>query len=78
NQPKGTVDGARQAFTVYTNDPLLKAEQWNDMVLAGRNGAPIRVKDIGIAIDGPENNKIAAWAFAGAANTADHTISNGR
>jgi hypothetical protein len=34
--------------------------------------------DIGIAIDGPENNKIAAWAFAGAANTADHTITNGR
>ncbi|ADJ63982.1 MMPL family transporter [Herbaspirillum seropedicae] len=78
NQPKGTVDGARQAFTVYTNDQLLKAEQWNDMVLAWRNGAPIRVKDIGIAVDGPENNKIAAWAFAGAANTADHSITNGR
>ncbi|MBV8626072.1 MAG: efflux RND transporter permease subunit [Herbaspirillum sp.] len=78
NQPKGTVDGARQSFTVYTNDQLLKAEQWNDMVLAWRNGAPIRVKDIGIAIDGPENNKIAAWAFAGAAAGSDHTISNGR
>ncbi|NQE50699.1 efflux RND transporter permease subunit [Herbaspirillum rubrisubalbicans] len=78
NQPKGTVDGARQGFTVYTNDQLLKAEQWNDMVLAWRNGAPIRVKDIGVAVDGPENNKIAAWAFSGAANTADHTITNGR
>ena len=78
NQPKGTVDGARQSFTVYTNDQLLKAEQWNDMVLAYRNGAPIRVKDIGVAIDGPENNKIAAWAFSGAAAGDDHTITNGR
>ncbi|MBP0597436.1 efflux RND transporter permease subunit [Herbaspirillum sp. LeCh32-8] len=78
NQPKGTVDGARQSFTVYTNDQLLKAEQWNDMVLAWRNGAPIRVKDIGIAVDGPENNKIAAWAFAGAAAGNDHSITNGR
>ncbi|OWY30544.1 efflux RND transporter permease subunit [Herbaspirillum robiniae] len=78
NQPKGTVDGARQSFTVYTNDQLLKAEQWNDMVLAWRNGAPIRVRDIGVAIDGPENNKIAAWAFAGAAAGSDHTITNGR
>jgi len=78
NQPKGTVDGARQSFTVYTNDQLLKAEQWNDMVLAWRNGAPIRVKDIGIAVDGPENNKIAAWAFSGAAAGSDHTITNGR
>jgi HAE1 family hydrophobic/amphiphilic exporter-1 len=78
NQPKGTVDGARQSFTVYTNDQLLKADQWNDMVLAWRNGAPIRVKDVGVAVDGPENNKIAAWAFAGAAAGSDHSITNGR
>ncbi|MFJ3054611.1 efflux RND transporter permease subunit [Herbaspirillum sp. NPDC087042] len=78
NQPKGTVDGANQSFTVYTNDQLLKAAQWNDMVLAWRNGAPIRVKDIGVAVDGPENNKIAAWAFSGAAAGSDHSITNGR
>eukprot|EP01022_Parablepharisma_sp_SALTPOND_P004210 TRINITY_DN118_c0_g4_i1.p1 TRINITY_DN118_c0_g4~~TRINITY_DN118_c0_g4_i1.p1 ORF type:complete len:997 (-),score=439.00 TRINITY_DN118_c0_g4_i1:8785-11775(-) len=78
NQPKGTVDGANQSFTVYTNDQLLKADQWNDMVLAWRNGAPIRVKDIGVAVDGPENNKIAAWAFSGAAAGSDHSITNGR
>ena len=78
NQPKGTVDGARQSFTVYTNDQLLKADQWNDMVLAYRNGAPVRVRDIGIAVDGPENAKIAAWAFSGAAAGSDHTITDGR
>src|SRR5450830_1787508 len=78
NQPKGTVDGTHQSFTVYTNDQLLSAEPWNDMVLAYKNGAPIRVRDIGTAVDGPENNKIAAWAFAGAAADPDSTLTNGR
>ncbi|MCW5235957.1 efflux RND transporter permease subunit [Verminephrobacter eiseniae] len=78
NQPKGTVDGAHQSFTVYTNDQLLSAEPWNDMVLAYRNGAPVRVRDIGVAIDASENNKIAAWAYAGAAAPPDNTHANGR
>ncbi|XAH23404.1 efflux RND transporter permease subunit [Xylophilus sp. GW821-FHT01B05] len=78
NAPTGTLDGARQAFTVYTNDQLLSAAPWNDVVLAWRNGAPIRVRDIGVAVDGPENSKIAAWGFAGAAAPADNGIENGR
>ncbi|VTU28014.1 efflux RND transporter permease subunit [Variovorax sp. PBL-E5] len=76
--PTGTVDGDTQAFNVYTNDQLLKAAPWNDMVLAWRNGAPVRVRDIGIALDGPENAKIAAWGFAGAAAPADNNITDGR
>ncbi|WP_211445095.1 efflux RND transporter permease subunit [Collimonas humicola] len=78
NQPKGTVDGAKQSFTVYTNDQLLSAEPWNDMVLAYKNGAPIRVRDIGVAVDAPENVKVAGWAYAGAAAPAANTIINGR
>ncbi|RFB69597.1 MULTISPECIES: efflux RND transporter permease subunit [unclassified Herbaspirillum] len=78
NQPKGTVDGTHQSFTVYTNDQLLSADPWNDMVLAYRAGAPIRVRDIGVAIDAPENMKIAAWAFSGAAAETDTTLTNGR
>ncbi len=78
NQPKGTIDGQKQSFTVYTNDQLLSAEPWNDMVLAYKNGAPIRVRDIGVAVDAPENVKVAGWAFAGAAAPADNTIINGR
>ena len=78
NQPKGTVDGTHQSFTVYTNDQLLSADPWNDMVLAYRAGAPIRVRDIGVAIDAPENMKIAAWAFSGAAAETDSTLTNGR
>jgi len=76
--PTGTIDGERQAFNVYTNDQLLNAEPWNDAILAWKNGAPIRVRDIGIAVDGPENSKIAAWASNGAAAPADSTITDGR
>ena len=78
NQPTGTVDGPKQSFTVYTNDQILKAGPWQDMVLAYRNGAPVRVKDIGIAIDAPENVKMAGWAFAGAGADKDATINNSR
>jgi HAE1 family hydrophobic/amphiphilic exporter-1 len=59
--PKGTLDGPRQSFGVYANDQLLAAPAWNSVILAYRNGAPVRVRDIGRAIEGPENNKLAAW-----------------
>jgi HAE1 family hydrophobic/amphiphilic exporter-1 len=78
NQPKGTVDGANQSFTVYTNDQLIKAAPWNDMVLAYKNGAPIRVRDVGQAIDGPENTKLSAWAYKGAAAGPESTVTNGK
>ncbi len=78
NLPKGTIDGRNQSFTVYTNDQLLKAGPWNDVILAYRNGAPIRVRDLGVAVDAAENSKIAGWAFAGAAAPAGNTILNGR
>jgi hydrophobic/amphiphilic exporter-1 (mainly G- bacteria), HAE1 family len=77
NQPKGTIDGPTQSFTVYTNDQLLAAKPWNDVVLAYRNGAPIRVRDIGVAVDAPEDDKVHAWAFGGAGDPASK-IENGR
>ena len=78
NLPTGTIDGQHQSFTVYTNDQLLAAAPWNEMVLAYKNGAPIRVKDIGIAIDAPETMKVAGWAFSGAAATRADDIRNHR
>jgi hydrophobe/amphiphile efflux-1 (HAE1) family protein len=62
NSAKGTIDGATRTFTIYDNDQVLKAEPWNDIIVAYRNGAPVRVRDIGQAIEGPENDKLAAWA----------------
>jgi hydrophobe/amphiphile efflux-1 (HAE1) family protein len=61
NSPKGIFDGAAQAFTIYDNDQLLRAEPYNDLVLAYRNGSAVKVRDIGVAVDAAENVKIAAW-----------------
>jgi HAE1 family hydrophobic/amphiphilic exporter-1 len=78
SQPTGSIDGPKQSFTVYTNDQVLQADAWNDMVLAYRNGAPVRVRDIGVAVEGPENAKTAGWAYAGPAASAGSTVHNGR
>ena len=61
NSPKGTIDSDRRAYTIYDNDQLTKAAEYNNVVLAYRNGAPVRVRDIGQAIDGPENQQLAGW-----------------
>ena len=78
NQPTGNIDGKSQSFTVYTNDQVLGASPWNDVVLAYRHGAPVRVRDIGTAVDGPENVKVAAWAFRGAGAPADSELRDAR
>ena len=62
NQPKGNIDGSERSFTIYANDQLPEADAWNDVIVAYRNGAPVRVRDIGQAIRGPEDAKKAAWA----------------
>ncbi len=77
NQPIGMIDGKSKSFTAYTNDQILSAGPWNDMILAYKNGGPIRVRDIGVAVDGPESTKVAGWAFSGA-GAAENSISNNR
>ena len=58
---KGTLNSPRQSYTLNTNDQLFKPELYDDLIIAYRNGSPVRIKDVGKAIDGPENNLIAAW-----------------
>jgi hydrophobic/amphiphilic exporter-1 (mainly G- bacteria), HAE1 family len=59
--PKGSIDGTRQAFTIFDNDQMTDPKQWDDFIVAYRDGAPLRVRDIGKAIVGPEDAKQAAW-----------------
>jgi multidrug efflux pump len=61
DSPKGTIETPKRSFTVYNNDQLTKAAEYDDVILAWRNGAPVRVRDIGRAIDGPENQLLSAW-----------------
>ncbi|MDE1145837.1 MAG: efflux RND transporter permease subunit [Azospirillaceae bacterium] len=65
NAPKGSINGPAHNFVIYTNDQLLKAEPWNDVIVAYKNGAPVRIRDIGVAVDGPENNQLIAWQNKG-------------
>jgi multidrug efflux pump subunit AcrB len=58
---KGSLDGAAQSFTIYNNDQLLKAEDYNDIIIGFRSGSPIRIRDVGTAVDAPENARITGW-----------------
>jgi hydrophobic/amphiphilic exporter-1 (mainly G- bacteria), HAE1 family len=62
DSPKGNIDGERRAYTIYANDQLLDSKDWNDVIIAYRNGGPLRIRDIGTAVTGPEDAKQAAWA----------------
>ena len=59
--PKGTLNSPRQTFTLNTNDQLFKPDQYADLVIAYRNGSPVRIRDIGHAISAGENEMISAW-----------------
>ena len=61
NQAKGVLDGPRQSFTIGANDQLNSSAQYNSVVVAYKNGAPVRLSDIATAIDSAENIKQAAW-----------------
>ncbi len=62
DSPKGNIDGTRRAYTIYANDQLTESKDWNDVIIAYRNGGPLRIRDIGQAVTGPEDAKQAAWA----------------
>jgi hydrophobe/amphiphile efflux-1 (HAE1) family protein len=57
---KGSINGVRQSFTIAANDQLQKAEDYDDVIIAYRNGGPIRVRDVGHAVAGPQDVTIAA------------------
>ncbi len=62
DSPKGNIDGGTRSFTIYANDQLPESKDWNDVIVAYRNGGPLRIRDIGEAVTGPEDVKQAAWA----------------
>ncbi|MGY4427701.1 efflux RND transporter permease subunit [Bradyrhizobium betae] len=58
---KGTLNSPRQTYTLNTNDQLFHPEQYADLVIAYRNGSPVRIRDIGRAVSAGENDLIAGW-----------------
>ena len=68
NQPLGTLYGKNQAFTVLANGQLEEAAAFRPMIVAYRNGNPVRLQELGNVLDSVQNNKVAAWY-----NTATNT-----
>jgi multidrug efflux pump len=61
DQAKGILENHRQAFTIATNDQLLSGNDYKDVIIAYRNGAPVRLRDVASVVDGTENDQQAAW-----------------
>jgi len=62
NSAKGSFDGPMRASTIDANDQLKSASDYRQLVVAWRNGAPIRISDVAEVVDGAENIRLAAWA----------------
>ncbi|MHB1207684.1 MAG: efflux RND transporter permease subunit, partial [Rhodospirillaceae bacterium] len=61
NAPKGSIDGAHQAATLASNDQLMNAADYRQVVIAYRKGAPVYISDVGTVVDSVENTKSTAW-----------------
>jgi len=61
NRPKGNLEGAHQTVTLDTNDQLFNAEGFRKVIVAWRNGAPVRLGDIADVVDGVQNARTGAW-----------------
>ncbi|HSD11312.1 MAG TPA: MdtB/MuxB family multidrug efflux RND transporter permease subunit [Candidatus Binatia bacterium] len=62
NQAKGSFDGERQAYTISANDQILTSADYESLVIAYRNGAPVRLSDVADVVDDAENVEQAAWS----------------
>src|SRR5262249_3194551 len=61
NAAKGTINTDKTSFTIAANDQIIRGEQFNDVIVAYRNGAPIRVRDVGQAVDAAVDRTVAAY-----------------
>ncbi|WP_265535118.1 MdtB/MuxB family multidrug efflux RND transporter permease subunit [Pseudomonas saponiphila] len=62
NQPKGNFDGPTRVSMLDANDQLTSPKDYAELILAYKNGAPLRLKDVAEIVDGAENERLAAWA----------------
>ena len=62
NQPKGNFDGPERSFMLDANDQLRSPDAYRDLIIAYREGAPLRLSDVADVVDGAENRRLSAWA----------------
>ncbi len=63
NLPTGTLYGPNRQYTIEATGQLFDAAAYRELIVAYRNGSPIRVRDVGQALDSVENDKVAAWFY---------------
>jgi hydrophobe/amphiphile efflux-1 (HAE1) family protein len=61
NEPKGAIEGPHQIVALETNDQLFDAKSYGNVIVAYRNGAPVRLQDVGDVIDSVQNARVGAW-----------------
>ncbi|MDB5986673.1 MAG: mdtB [Nevskia sp.] len=71
NTPKGSFDGPTRAYTINANDQLKSASEYNDLLVAYKNGGPVKLSDVAEIVDSSENTKLGAWT-----NTSPAVILN--
>jgi hydrophobe/amphiphile efflux-1 (HAE1) family protein len=62
DSPKGSVEDSRQSYSLTSNDQLLEAKGYQDLILTQRSNIPVKLNALGTAIDGTENARVAGWA----------------
>ncbi|MFT0892160.1 MdtB/MuxB family multidrug efflux RND transporter permease subunit [Pseudochelatococcus sp. G4_1912] len=62
NTPKGTFDGPQRAYAIQSNDQLKGVEEFRNLIIAYKNGAPVRLSDVAEIVEGAENDRLGAWA----------------
>jgi multidrug efflux pump len=62
NAAKGNFDGPKRAYSISSNDQLLSADDYRQLIVAYRNGAPIRIANVADVVESAENNQLGAWA----------------
>src|SRR6201991_4040125 len=61
NTPKGNFDGPMRAYTINANDQIRNADGYKSLIVAYKNGSPVRLSDVGDVVDGAQNDKLGAW-----------------
>lgn len=61
NTPKGSFSGPAQTYTINANDQITDPSQYNNLVIAYKNGAPVHLKDVATVISAPQNEELGAW-----------------
>ena len=77
NAAKGSFDGPKRAYTINSNDQLVTVDDYRNLIVAYRNGAPIRMIDVARVVNGAENNQLGAWAGTDCPAVASRTPPEG-